>query len=264
MPSSAFAPLGVDIESILRSRLIGVSFQPIFDLSTGDVFAFEALARVDRVVSRAPAQTIFRASAVVGKAEVLDRLCTQAAIGALGDLPDGSSLFVNLSLSAVASRSFVEDLVRDLEYAQLCPAHVVIEMTGDDGTGAQVDGRALESWKDRGFRIAMGGFIGTRSDMDLVSSVPFDYVEIDVTSSDPASSTRARMSYLSACVTRLRESGAEPIAVRIETIDDLRIAHHSGFFGAQGMFLREPEPFLNGAPRPLGTASATSVDAARL
>ncbi len=92
--------LAEELDRILRERLLTSVFQPIVDLASGNVVAYEALTRGPHDSPlRTPAR-LFATAAAAGRVSELDRQCRETALrSAARGLPSWATLFVNLDLA---------------------------------------------------------------------------------------------------------------------------------------------------------------------
>lgn len=94
----------VSIEEILRAGAIRSVYQPIVELDTRTVVAFEALSRGPIDSPLAQPDQLFAAAALAGRTGELDRLCLASALSNAPDqLPAGSPLFVNVEPSTLST-----------------------------------------------------------------------------------------------------------------------------------------------------------------
>ncbi len=240
--------LGIDIEAVLAQEGVIASYQPIFDLHSGEVVGFELFSHLDPSLGATPTPTIFRAAAAAGRLDALDSLCRTTALRGV----DGSGLvFLNVEPSVLSSETFsIEDLLTDLRVEDVDRQRVVIELTEHGRVSSQRLLRNLRASHEAGLRVALDHFSATPVDIDLLGS-GFDYVKIDMSSVHETQDLVARCNVLRGLVLVASEAGARAIACGVENLGDLRLARDVGFEAAQGLFLREPASVPDLTPRPL-------------
>src|SRR5689334_3263054 len=114
---------------ILGDGLTSV-YQPIVDLGTGDIFAYEALTRGPRSTALESPATLFAIADEVDLTVELDRACFRGALRNAKQLEPVHRLFVNLLPMSFYDASFIENEVQALlDAANLTPANVVFEIT---------------------------------------------------------------------------------------------------------------------------------------
>ncbi|HUS63440.1 MAG TPA: EAL domain-containing protein [Kofleriaceae bacterium] len=230
-------------EIILRNMLQAV-YQPIVDLRSGSMFAFEALARGPRDSTLESPTALFTVADEVDLTFELDRACFRSALaGAVGIEPI-HRLFVNLLPASFYDSSFIESEVSNLlEAAALTPANVVFEITEKLAIENFASFRqALGTYTRMGFGVAIDD-VGTRhSNLETVMALRPHFVKLsDVLTRGVSSSTVKREMVRS--LQRIAETiDAVVVAEGIETQDDLAVLAELGVRYGQGYFLARPGP----------------------
>ncbi len=118
------------VRRLLSERKVAVAFQPIWDLATGRVLAYEGLIRPNASYGLSGPQELFDVVEQIGRAHELDVICVQAILTRATELPPDALLFLNLS-----PQSLVHDLLSGATLleaavsAGLEPSRVVLEIT---------------------------------------------------------------------------------------------------------------------------------------
>ncbi|MBJ7519273.1 MAG: EAL domain-containing protein [Solirubrobacteraceae bacterium] len=92
-----------ELDRILRDELLEPAYQPIVDLATGQVVAYEALARVKGESPLARPDLLFDAARAHGRLVELDWACRLAAVRGAVDHGLRRSLFINCEPEAMAT-----------------------------------------------------------------------------------------------------------------------------------------------------------------
>jgi diguanylate cyclase (GGDEF)-like protein len=170
--------------------LFGLSahFQPIMDLSSGQVVGLEALARWSHPdFGDVPPAEMFAAALRAGRADVISRLVRTMALHSFADLRRNGlappRLNVNLSATEMLRSDVVEVLEAQVETAGLDMASIVIEITEDtvlERVAHTTLGR-LSSLRGRGAHIALDDFGTGTSGLAQLLRIPLDSIKLDRT-----------------------------------------------------------------------------------
>jgi EAL domain-containing protein (putative c-di-GMP-specific phosphodiesterase class I) len=237
------APTEPSIHDVIDGRLVRSVFQPLVDLESGALVAFEAL-------SRGPAGTFWESPVEmldearrVGRLHDLDETCLSVALETVSREPWPSrlSLFVNVEPVALEGRSL--DL---LISAQRHGIPITMELT-ERNVAHDVATllSAAERVRSRGARVALDDVGAHPASLVLIPLLRPDVVKLDMgilrgySSGVIADTANAVRAYA-------EESGASVVAEGIETPDDLETARVLGATVGQG--------WLFGRPAPLPTA----------
>jgi diguanylate cyclase (GGDEF)-like protein len=176
----------VGLEADLRVALLAGDvvpwFQPVVDLSTGELTGVEALARWPKdgtMVSPGVFVPLAEQSGLVGLLgrQILRASCAHAAEwNRYGDL----TLSVNLSAVQLASEDLVDQVREALNDTGLSPERLVLEITEtvlmEDALAV---GPRLEALRALGVRIALDDFGTGYSALGYLRKIPVDIVKID-------------------------------------------------------------------------------------
>ena len=171
----------------LKDNRIVPYYQPIFDIQTGQVVAFETLARLkelngDTISAGAFIETIEK----YGLSRDLDRAILGNAFNALSTLRGNGlpmpRLFLNLSAQEIQERGilgFAEQLCRELA---ISPDLVVFEILERDAIGDMTNMRKfLANLRDKGFSFALDDFGSGYNSFHYLRELRFDFVKLDGT-----------------------------------------------------------------------------------
>lgn len=219
-------------------------YQPVIDLSGGEVLGWEALVRwhhPDRgVVSPAdfiPAAEETGAILTIGE-WILNRACEDFA-QVLHNGQSGRWVSVNISESELLQLDFADTVRQALLSSGVEPNALVLEITESAVAGdpARAAG-ALASLREAGVRIALDGFGSGPSSLDDLHQLPVDIIKID--RSVTTIGGEAEVGMLEAIVALGDKLGLDMIAEGIEESAELeRIRSFEGVDG-QGYFLACP------------------------
>jgi diguanylate cyclase (GGDEF)-like protein len=228
---------------ILGDGLTSV-YQPIVDLGTGDIFAYEALTRGPRSTSLESPATLFAIADEVDLTVELDRACFRGALRNAKSLEPVHRLFVNLLPMSFYDSAFIEVEVGNLlTAAGLTPANIVFEITERLAIENFASfKRALAAYTAMGFGVAIDD-VGTRhSNLETVMSLRPHFIKI----SDVLVRGIARSTVKREMVRSLRHIAetidAVMVAEGIEHLEDVIALRDLGMRYGQGYYMARPQP----------------------
>jgi diguanylate cyclase (GGDEF)-like protein len=179
------------LESELRSALareeLSVEYQPLFNLSTGALIGFEALARWNhpRLGSISPATFIpiaEESGLVIALTDfVMLRACLQLKRCQEASSEDsGLTMHVNISGNDIAHKGFVARVTHVLAEARLRPQDLTLELTENILMARLEDAMPmLTELHLLGIRLSVDDFGTGCSSLSHLSRLPFDSLKID-------------------------------------------------------------------------------------
>ncbi len=237
------------MHELLASGEINIAFQPIWDIETKRILAYEALARPPAEFGFVGPQDAFDVAERIGCAHELDALCREAALARAADLPKGALLFLNASPQTLDRNLDIASLQEAVTAVGLRPERVVIEIT--ERSIAHVDAVVATAGAlgRAGFLLALDDTGAGHSGLELLSRVRFDFVKIDREIILKGMSDRNARGVVAAIVSFARVAGAYVIAEGIEDTAMLDFVDSAGpasspagrgICGAQGYLLCRP------------------------
>src|SRR5262249_13347721 len=217
-------------------------YQPIVDLGSGDIFAYEALTRGPHDTALESPATLFAIADEVDLTVELDRACFRGALRNALTLEPVHRLFVHLLPMSFYDAAFIEVEVGNLlTAAGLTPANIVFEITERLAIENFASfKRALAAYTAMGFGVAIDD-VGTRhSNLETVMSLRPHFIKI----SDVLVRGIARSTVKREMVRSLRHIAetvdAVMIAEGIENIEDVAALRDLGLRYGQGYYLARP------------------------
>ena len=226
-------------ESITRALedpgVLTMAYQPIVDLSSGEVSGVEALARfggTDR-----PPNVWFGEAWSVGLGPRLEVEAARRAMGALAGTRPDVSLAINLSPAAICAPEF------DQAFRGTWTDRLVLEIT-EHARVEDYDAldEALADARRGGVRIAVddagSGYASLRHILRLEPAL----IKLDIELTRGIEADRRRRALARALISFASEIGAEIIAEGIETPAEVRVLTELGVGWGQGYLLGRPTP----------------------
>ena len=232
------------LQDIILGEGLSTVYQPIVDLGTGDIFAYEALTRGPRGSALESPATLFAIADEVDLTVELDRACFRGALRNAKTLEPVHRLFVNLLPMSFYDAAFIEVEVGNLlSAAGLTPANIVFEITERLAIENFASfKRALATYTAMGFGVAIDD-VGTRhSNLETVMSLRPHFIKIsDVLVRGIARSTVKREMLRS--LRHIAETiDAVMVAEGIEHVEDVVALRDLGLRYGQGYYMARPAP----------------------
>ena len=235
-PADSSQSMRLRIEKILKGRMLVTAFQPIRDLSFGNVVGAEAFMRFDGGEGRTPAQW-FAAAADVQLDSELELAAVEAALTSAVHLP--AHVYVAVKLSPATC---LDPLLPGLlEESMVAVDRMVLELTeavSVDETAALI--AALAPLRRRGLRIAVD-HVGSYADsIRQIRQLRPDFIKLDRYVIAGIETDSLRHSFLEVMSEFAGQLGAVLIAEGIETGEELAAITSLGVTAGQGYHLGRP------------------------
>jgi EAL domain-containing protein (putative c-di-GMP-specific phosphodiesterase class I)/putative methionine-R-sulfoxide reductase with GAF domain len=224
------------VERFLTRRGLSHVFQPIFDLSNGECFAVEALARFSGRPKQSP-EDWFGEAYGSGVGVELEAASVESALGSLPRLADTTALCINVGPQAIVSEQ-VQQLLAASESRR-----IIVELTED----AKVDdylglSDAIKRLRHIDVRLSIDDTGAGFSSFAHILKLAPDIIKLDRELTLGIDHDPVRAALGTALVSFSTRVGAEIVAEGIETRAELETLHNLGVRYAQGYFLCRPKP----------------------
>lgn len=220
---------------------ITMAFQPIVDIRTGDVFAYEALVRgVDGrsagdILSAVSPELIYR----------FDQACRVKAIELAGRLfapDDGAKLSINFMPNAVYEPdACIRASLSAARRVGFDPGRLMFEFTEDERMRDVPHVRhIIDAYRTRGFTTAIDDFGAGYAGLGLLADLHPDMLKLDMALIRGIDASTARQIIVAGVVQMADALGVRCIAEGIETAAELRTVRELGITLCQGYVLARP------------------------
>lgn len=217
----------------LTAKEIVAVFQPIVSLTTGDLFAHEALARCTRPELKSPI-VLFERAAAERACGRLGRTIRDVAFSTCGDVP----LFVNIHPDELPSRW----LVRPDDPIGFHKKAVYLEIT-ESATFEHFDlcmSVLRELCARTGAKLVVDDFGAGYSNLERLVQLEPAVVKLDLTIVRDVHTSKRKQIVVRHVVGLCRDLGAAVVAEGVETEDELKCVKDLGVDYAQGYLLARP------------------------
>ena len=257
-PAAAAAvppPSDLTLHRALRAGDPHIVFQPIVDLSTGEVTGYEALSRFMHVPGLR-VDEVFDLATATGRGFELEVLAVRRALEAGSARPAGTTLSVNLSPSSLSDPTVFDQLPPDLTGVQVeMTEHEVIEQ-------ADTFLAALAELRSRGGRIAVDDVGEGYAGLQRVMRIRPDVLKVDRSLVTGVDRRPGQAALVEAIVHFAARTGAVVCAEGVETADELSVLADLDVRLGQGFFIGRPaDGFATTSPEALDVCRRTMHEA---
>jgi diguanylate cyclase (GGDEF)-like protein len=229
------------VARILEGGSLSTMYQPIVSLENGAVLGYEALARPEGFAAMDSVEPVFEAARTGGQIRDLDWVCRRQAVDDARRLPDGSALFLNISVAALLDPVHgVDQLLLLLSSADRSPETVVLEITEHERIrDYEVLARVLAAYRAEGIRFALDDVGEGHSTLELLAASSSEFLKLgrSLTMTSTRVGSRAAMD---ATLAFARVSGAAVIAEGVENEFVADLMKAGGVRLGQGFGLGKP------------------------
>jgi diguanylate cyclase (GGDEF)-like protein len=237
------------LDGILAAGEVRAVYQPIVDLDTGGVVAYEALARGPQGSPLERPDQLFAAARRTNRLAQLDQACRTAAVSgaARAGLRRPWTLFVNVEPEVIGSHPMQPPDDDGDNHAGPSLA-VVLELTERALTARPSELlQVIDSVRARGWAVALDDVGAERASLALMPLVRPDVIKLDLrlVQDQPNGDIAAIVNAVNAEAGR---SGARILAEGIETADHVAVARAMGATLGQGWHFGRPAPLPSPLP----------------
>jgi EAL domain-containing protein (putative c-di-GMP-specific phosphodiesterase class I) len=228
----------VQFDRLIVGRSVIPHYQPIVDLKTGDLIAFEALAR-SRLVGLETPDFMFTAAAQLGQtiqlSEALRRIAAEDSVV----FPELPHLFLNTHPAELEHGTLLESCQ---ELRRLCPQQrITIEIHEAAITRVEEMAVLCRGLGDLGMTLAFDDFGAGSSRIAELIEVRPRYLKFDRTMiRNLESADASRLHMVESLVAMVRDVGIIPLAEGVETAGERDACREAGFLLSQGYYHGKP------------------------
>jgi EAL domain-containing protein (putative c-di-GMP-specific phosphodiesterase class I) len=244
---------------LIEGQGLTMVVQPITDIRTGLVHAYEALARFGQPREGMSPLHWFSLAQELGQRPALERACLRGALELLARRPPGTSLSVNLSAPVLlepATMAMLEEagdtLADDLQ-------GLIVEITEETLVHSDTQlADVIEPLRARGARLAVDDMGAGYSGLRQITTVHPSYLKLDRSLVSGIDADDERAALVRALAGYSTQVGSLLVAEGVETAGELRTIRRLGVPLVQGFYLSRP-----GRPWPQVNRSDASGTPAR-
>ncbi len=232
------------LTKLVLAEDVSMVYQPIVDMSSDEVYGYEALVRPHAGCGMSSPDDLFDTGKETSLTFDLDSLCRRQGLAGATEIPLGAKLFLNCLPTAIHDPSFRgETLCAQLAEIGLRPEDLVLEISERESIeNFTIYREARDYYAGLGVQVALddtgAGYASLRAVMELSPNfIKLDHYLVSSIDTDPP-----RQELLRALDAVAKKIGATIIAEGIETEEELQAIKALGVAYGQGYHLGRPGP----------------------
>ena len=227
------------IRELIAKEAVEILFQPIVDLQSRRVVAYEALGRGAHPALDTSPMILLRLAEQCGLATELSQLFARRAVESSTRLPTRVKLFLNVHAREVADGSLV-DWLADLRALAPPERKLVIEIAEASVTDVAAMATHRTTFKRLGLEFAYDDFGAGQARLLELIDVPPDYLKLDKSVIQGIDRAAPRQEMVGALLKVVGGLGVQVIAEGVETEDVARTCERLGCQLGQGYLFGHP------------------------
>jgi EAL domain-containing protein (putative c-di-GMP-specific phosphodiesterase class I) len=236
------------INKIITQKAITLMAQPIIDVATNEIRAWELLTRGPKgTVLEAPLQ-LFSVARQTGRLYELEMIVLEKILKQVKASRCRQDLFINCTPLTLGNIKFTSDLKKLLQkYRGISPKQITFEVTERDSIeGLKNFGYNINVLRLMGFKIAVDDTGAGYASLNTISELMPDIIKIDRSVIENIDKNSVKESMLKGLLLVAKEAGSLVVAEGIENQEEASVLSRNNVDLAQGNFYARPAMFLDG------------------
>lgn len=240
------------IRDVLNNSGVAVHYQPIMNLSNGDISHYEALLRCRNPLSDDPQALLPTADLIIAAEQngLIHRLDEQVISevfqhsARLRNANINTNLAINLSGLSFNNANLVSHIRQALKDHNVTPSSIIFEIT-ETAALADIDAsiKIMEALRAEGCQFALDDFGVGFSSLYYLKKLPVNYIKIDGSFIRNLTKDSENQVLIRALVEVARAFKLSTIAEFVETQEVLQLLTSLGVHYAQGYHIEKPRSF---------------------
>jgi diguanylate cyclase (GGDEF)-like protein len=221
---------------------LSMVFQPIVDIATGQVKAFEALARWNsHTLGQVGPDRFIPVAERAGLIRGVTRTLLKKALAAAAQWPDDVRISFNLSAQDLSDSENVVQIIAQINRSRLDPKRIIFEITetsvSHDFQKAQA---AVQTFKALGAGISLDDFGTGYSSLSHVHRLPLDKIKVDRGFITDIETNPVSLKIVKSLTALCADMELECIIEGVETEAQLAVLRELGCKTVQGYYFARP------------------------
>ncbi len=239
---SEFSGMMYKMKKIICQREITLLAQPIIDVKTKEIRAWEMLARGPKGTVLENPLPLFSVARQTGTLYELEMVVFEKAFQQIADTGCKEDIFVNCTPLTLGNMRFIGDIKELLEKnKKLSPKRITIEITERDSIDELKNFRYnIKILRLMGFRVAVDDTGAGYSSLNTISEILPDFIKIDRSVIEGIDKNTVKESMLKGLLLIAKEAGSLVVAEGIECKEEASVLKRNQVDLAQGYFYARP------------------------
>ncbi|WP_199880704.1 EAL domain-containing protein [Bacillus massiliglaciei] len=235
------------IRHMIQEENIRLLAQPIFDVETKSIKAYEVLTRGPANTELENPLTLFTLARQTGTLYEVEKLVMKKSFEQISQNESGQTVFINFSPLTIGRQEFISDIISSLKrFPKVSADQIVIEVTererADDQKGFSENIKIL---KQLGFRLALDDTGAGYSNLNSIIEIMPDIIKVDRSVIQEIDQSPIKESMLKGILLIAKETGSTVVAEGIETAGEAMVLSKNKVDLAQGFFYAKPSNVRN-------------------
>lgn len=239
---SSLSTAVLNLDEIIRSELINIEFQPIYNITTNNVLGYEALSRGPRRSAFASPAVLFEKARLANQNNQLESVCITQAIKNFVLAGSPGKLFINMTPYFLVNKTDCIGFFKQLLARFNLPAKsIIIEITEENPADSLDDlTQIIRQLNTLGFQFAIDDLGAGFSGLMQWSTIRPSIVKIDRFFAKDCHLDIMKRDFLRALFELANSTNAITVVEGIEKVEELECIRQLGINFAQGFLLARP------------------------
>lgn len=235
------------INKIITKKDITLLAQPIFDVATSEIRAWELLTRGPRGTPLEAPLQLFSVARQTGRLYELEMIVMEKMLQQVKATRFHQDIFVNCTPLTLGNIKFPSDIKKLLQkYRGISPRQITFEVTERDSIeGLKNFAFNINVLRLMGFKIAVDDTGAGYSSLNTITELMPDIIKIDRSVIENIDKNSVKESMLKGLLLVAREAGSLVVAEGIENQEEASVLSRNKVDLAQGNFYAEPAMFFD-------------------
>ncbi|WP_342025698.1 EAL domain-containing protein [Cytobacillus pseudoceanisediminis] len=240
---SEFNEMMYKINKIVAKKDIKMLAQPIINVATGEIKAWEMLTRGPSGTSLESPLQLFSIARQTGSLYDLELIVLEKTLEQITKTGCNQDIFINFTPITIGNERFVRDVKKMLTgYKNIPPEQITLEITERDPIeGIENFIYNIKVLRTLGFRVAVDDTGAGYASLNSISEIMPDIIKIDRSVIKGIDTNRVKESMLKGLLLVAKEAGSLVVAEGIESEGEASVLSRNNVDLAQGYFYARPD-----------------------
>lgn len=232
----------LEMRDIIQKQKITLLAQPIIDLSTSEVRAWEILTRGPKDTQLESPLHLFSVARQTNMVYDLEMLILEKAFRLVEETGCRQEIFINFTPLTLGNQRFIKGIEKVLkDHPDILPSSIIFEITERDSIeGLRFLKDNIKGLRDKGFRIAVDDTGAGYASLHTISEILPDIIKIDRSVIQDIDTNSVKESMLKGLLLIARETGSLVVAEGIEKREEAEVLSRNQVDLVQGYYYARP------------------------